>query len=224
MNLLIELSNDELDVEVISEAEYLQLDEGAQRAFRRVGNNISQYYRCTSGPKKGKLASDPSKCGQRKDPAKVRHGRRVAQKKGAVRVRKTIAKKKTTISKRVSKLNQTIRNRNTGRAPTRESFLDYIDTDVLLENVTILESQEERLINQLDSAIDLVENININLINSILVESDMNIQIHAIDHIDFNLIEDTTTLALQLKVSPLRSTESTIINLTKSSSTWVAAL
>jgi hypothetical protein len=232
MSLLDELSNEELDVDIISEEQFLELDEGAQRAFRRVGNNISQYYRCTSGPKKGKLASDPSKCGQRKDPAKVRHGRKVAQKKGAIRVRKTIAKKKTQVSKRVTQLNQTIRNRNrnTGtvkpkgaNSVKRESFLDYVNTDLVMEQYNILESQEGYLIDQIDAAIELIENITVEKVVSLLSESGYNTSMDTIQDIGFTIDEDTTTLKLSMVVSEGSGTPATI-KITKTHTGWKATV
>lgn len=152
MNLLTELNNDELNVHIISEEEYNQLDEGAQRTYRRVGNNITQYYRCTSGPKKGKLASDPSKCGQRKDPRRVRHGRQVAQRKGSIRVRKTQARKRTQISKRVTALNNVLRQRREQKEPTqtRESFTEYMNYATLLEFMLKQPSVQQALLAESD--------------------------------------------------------------------------
>jgi len=158
MSLITYLHNNSADVEIISDYEYNNLDEGAQRAFRRVANNITQYYRCTSGPKKGKLASDPSKCGQRKDPAKVRHGRRVAKQKGAIRVRKTIARKRTQVSKRVTKLNRVLKSRRAGgtRKPKKlgESFIEY-----LINGALINESKKHRTDDSIPTRQEIIDDV-----------------------------------------------------------------
>ena len=62
------------------------LSEAAIRQFKRFGTVITRQYRCTSGPKKGKIVASPSACGQRKDPRKVRHGKKVARMKKCLRI------------------------------------------------------------------------------------------------------------------------------------------
>lgn len=86
-------------------AELLELNEGATPSFKRDGSEIKRCYRCTSGPKKGKLVSDPKQCGKRKNPKKVRNGRKVAREKKGVRTRKTSITKRTTLSKLLKRLN-----------------------------------------------------------------------------------------------------------------------
>ena len=107
------------------------ITEAASPTYKRKGTAITRYYRCTSGPKKGKLASDPSKCGNRPDPKRVRHGRKVARTRGAIRVRKTQVSKKQQVSKRITQLNRMLRNRRTQNnrptAVTNESFLDFLN-------------------------------------------------------------------------------------------------
>lgn len=85
--------------------ELLDLNEGANPSFKRTGNEIKRCYRCTSGPKKGKLVADPKECGRRKNPKKVRNGRKVAREKKGVRLRKTSITKRTTLSKLLKRLN-----------------------------------------------------------------------------------------------------------------------
>lgn len=81
------------------------LDEGARRAYKRIGSQIKRVFRCTSGRKKGKLVSDPSICGKRKDPRKVRVGKRVARTKKGIRIRKSGITRKTAKSKVLRKMN-----------------------------------------------------------------------------------------------------------------------
>ena len=92
--------------EIVSEKEFLE--EGAQRAFKREGQKIKRYFRCTTGPKAGKLVSAASECVKRKNPKKVRLGRRIAKQKKGIRVMKTKIAKKKAISKVVTAMNKRI--------------------------------------------------------------------------------------------------------------------
>lgn len=85
------------------------LDESAIRQFKRVGQKLIKKFRCTSGPKNGKLVSSPQACGMRKDPAKVRRGRKVMRTKGNLIKRKSAIAKRKSKSKLVAKLNARIR-------------------------------------------------------------------------------------------------------------------
>lgn len=84
----------------------LGITEAAKRQFKRVGNQIVKRYRCLSGPKAGKLVSDPSKCAMRKDPKKVRQGRKVMRSKKGTIARKSQISKRKSISKMVTKMNK----------------------------------------------------------------------------------------------------------------------
>ena len=42
--------------------------EAVQRQFRRYGDKFLRQYRCTTGPKAGRLVSSPEACGKRKAP------------------------------------------------------------------------------------------------------------------------------------------------------------
>lgn len=82
------------------------LEEAAKRQFKRVGNEIKKRYRCVGGPKAGKLVSEPGKCATRKDPKKVRQGRKVMRsKKGTIKRKAGITKRKS-ISRLVAKMNR----------------------------------------------------------------------------------------------------------------------
>ena len=81
------------------------LTEAAIRQWKRMGSTIIKKYRCLGGVKAGKLVSDPAKCTTRKDPKKVRHGRKVMRMKKGVIGRKTKVAKKRSMSKLVKKMN-----------------------------------------------------------------------------------------------------------------------
>lgn len=82
------------------------LEEAARRQFKRMGNEIKKRYRCTAGPKKGKMVSEPNKCATRKDPRKVRQGRKLMRsKKGTIKRKAGITKRKS-ISRLVANMNK----------------------------------------------------------------------------------------------------------------------
>jgi len=85
--------------------------EAAVRAYKRTGTKIKRYFRCTSGRKQGKLVSKPQICALRKDPRKVRVGKRVARTKKGIRIRKSKVARRTAASKLTISMNQRISNR-----------------------------------------------------------------------------------------------------------------
>ena len=82
------------------------LSEAAIRQWKRTGKEVQQKYRCLSGNKKGKLVSNPSDCSKRKDPKKVRQGRKTMRSKKGIIGRKAKITKKTSMSKMVAKMNK----------------------------------------------------------------------------------------------------------------------
>ncbi len=82
------------------------LTEAAMRQFKLTNKRITRKYRCMAGPKKGRLVAKPSGCATRKDPAKVRHGRKVMRSKKGVIARKTKITKKKAMNKIVAKMNR----------------------------------------------------------------------------------------------------------------------
>lgn len=82
------------------------LTEAAVRQFKRYGNTLKRKYRCLSGPKKGKLVSHPGDCAQRKEPKKVRNGRKVMRSKKGIINRKSKVAKRKAMSRLVSKMNK----------------------------------------------------------------------------------------------------------------------
>lgn len=82
------------------------LAEASKRQWKRRGRELYKRYRCVSGPKKGKLVSEPSKCASRKDPKKVRQGRKVMRTKKNTIQRKSKISKRRQLSKMVTRMNQ----------------------------------------------------------------------------------------------------------------------
>lgn len=119
---IIKLDNLEEDCQMVevyyTDATGNILTEAAQRMFKLIGKKIVRKYRCMSGPKKGKPVSDPSKCATRKDPAKVRQGRKNMRRGKATRKRKAKITKKTAKSKLARKLNAGLKGVTGGSTPT----------------------------------------------------------------------------------------------------------
>lgn len=81
------------------------LSEAAVRQWKKSGQKMVKKYRCLSGPKKNRLVTNPGDCAQRKNPAKVRHGRKVMRTKKGVINRKSQISKRKSISQILQKLN-----------------------------------------------------------------------------------------------------------------------
>lgn len=79
------------------------------RQFKRYGNTFKRQFRCMSGPRKGRLVTDPMKCGMRKDPKQVRAGKKSARIRKGERVRKTKLTKRRAPSQRLQQLNKRLR-------------------------------------------------------------------------------------------------------------------
>lgn len=84
------------------------LTEAAIQAFKRTGQQIKRYYRCTSGDKAGRLVSSPKACAIRKSPQKVRHGMKVMRRKHGLIMQKSRITKKRALSKLVTNKNISI--------------------------------------------------------------------------------------------------------------------
>ncbi len=83
-----------------------EMTEAAVKQFKRVGNQVKRRYRCLSGPKRGKMVATPAACATRKDPKKVRHGRKVMRSKKGTIARKTKLTKRKQVSRMVAKMNR----------------------------------------------------------------------------------------------------------------------
>lgn len=82
------------------------ISESAIRQYKRVGNEIKRRFRCSDGPKRGKLVINASDCLKRKKPIRVRIGRKVMREKKKIIQHKGQATKKRAVSKLVKDLNK----------------------------------------------------------------------------------------------------------------------
>ncbi len=81
------------------------LDEAARRQWKKTKTGRVMKYRCTTGPKKGRLVSKPGGCATRKDPKRKRIGKKVMRSKKGIIARKSAISKRKGISKMLKKLN-----------------------------------------------------------------------------------------------------------------------
>ena len=117
--LLEEILYDAVCEDVYTDEDGNVLTEAAMRQFKRVGTAVKRQFRCTAGPKKGKIVASPQSCATRKDPRKVRHGRKVSRMRMGVRVRKTKMTKKKAISRMVTKMNRRLAGKPTAPKKTK---------------------------------------------------------------------------------------------------------
>lgn len=94
----------------VYDLEYNLIEEAAAtRQFKRYGDQFKRQFRCTSGPKKGRIVAKAANCGKRKDPLRVRIGKKSSRVKKGQRVRKTLRTKRKTLSKLLTRRNKTLR-------------------------------------------------------------------------------------------------------------------
>jgi len=85
----------EVDSEIESHPDHSAIAEGVSQIFRRQkGKKPTQGFRCTSGPRKGRIVAKPSTCFAKTDPVKSAKIRKKRQQKAA------IAGKKLAMTKR----------------------------------------------------------------------------------------------------------------------------
>ena len=83
------------DGRIVSHPDHSAITEGVSQILRRVkGKGIRQGFRCTSGPRKGRIVAKPSTCFMRRDPVK---GAKIAKKR---QLKAKQAGKKLAITKR----------------------------------------------------------------------------------------------------------------------------
>ena len=80
---------------IVEHSDHSAITEGVSQILRRVkGKGIRQGFRCTSGPRKGRIVAKPSTCFMRRDPVK---GAKIAKKR---QLKAKQAGKKLAITKR----------------------------------------------------------------------------------------------------------------------------
>ena len=83
------------------------LTEGAKIAWARVGNKVVKKYRCSSGPRQGRIVSSPSQCGKPIDIKKRLKLKQTKLAKGSRMARKSKrTKRRNPASLRIQRMNK----------------------------------------------------------------------------------------------------------------------
>ena len=84
-----------------------RLDEGPKIAWARVGNKVVRKYRCTDGPRQGRIVANPSQCHK---PINLKQGIRLKRtklaKKARIAVLTQLTKRRNPASLRVQRMNK----------------------------------------------------------------------------------------------------------------------
>lgn len=94
-------------IEEITDIDDFEMDLDEKKVWAKRGNKVVHKYRCTSGPRKGRVVASPSQCNAPKDMKKSRQMKKTRAQKGfrmARKARKT--KKHNPVSKRVRNMNK----------------------------------------------------------------------------------------------------------------------
>lgn len=121
---------DLIDLETFTDDEIT--NEAVVRQMRRYGNTTKLQYRCQDGDKEGRLVSKPSGCGIRKNPNRVRAGKRSSRIRKGERVRKSNMTKRKTLTKNLVRRNKIL------KGPTANTVLNkgVTDTPQSTSNIT----------------------------------------------------------------------------------------
>lgn len=84
-----------------------EIEESVKRIWARSGDKVVRKFRCTSGPKQGRIVSSASACGRAPDPKKRLQMKKTKASKGKRMARKAQrTKKRNPTSLRVQRLNK----------------------------------------------------------------------------------------------------------------------
>lgn len=100
---IVEVNEQEFERILNNDVEFLT--EAAKRAYKKDGTEIKRVFKCTSGPKKGRMVCNPLVCSIRKDPKRSKKAKISSRKNKSVRIRKSLMSKKQSISKLIRRLN-----------------------------------------------------------------------------------------------------------------------
>ena len=106
---LIDIANIEIyEIVYVDENDNI-LNEAAIRAFKRIDKKIVRKFRCISGKKKGKIVSSPGGCAKRKEPRRVRLGKKIARTRKGIRITKSKISNKKASHNLLVRLNKRFR-------------------------------------------------------------------------------------------------------------------
>ena len=84
----------------------ISIDEGATSIYGRKGNQSTRKYRCSSGPRKGRIVAKPATCNAPKNVKASNTLKKTRRSKGkTISIKSTRTKRTNPTSKRLTKLN-----------------------------------------------------------------------------------------------------------------------
>lgn len=96
--------------------DFYDIEEGATTIFGKTGKKMSRKYRCTSGPRKGRIVAKASTCTA---PLNVKKS---AKMKATRRTKKSIQAVRTARTKRTNPVSRRVAMTNKSRAKPRRSY------------------------------------------------------------------------------------------------------
>ena len=111
-----------IDGHIVEHEDHSAIAEGVSQILRRVaGKGLKTGFRCTSGPRKGRIVSKPSTCFMKRDPKKGAKIARKSQLKAKTAGKKlAVTKRSRPVSKRLKGVQ--LKTKRTGAIPKRKKF------------------------------------------------------------------------------------------------------
>ncbi len=111
-----------IDGHIVEHEDHSAIAEGVSQILRRVaGKGLKTGFRCTSGPRKGRIVSKPSTCFMKRDPkkgAKIARKRQLKAKTAGKKL--AVTKRSRPVSKRLKGVQ--LKTKRTGAIPKRKKF------------------------------------------------------------------------------------------------------
>ena len=111
-----------IDGHILEQEDHSAIAEGVSQILRRVaGKGLKTGFRCTSGPRKGRIVSKPSTCFMKRDPkkgAKIARKRQLKAKTAGKKL--AVTKRSRPVSKRLKGVQ--LKTKRTGAIPKRKKF------------------------------------------------------------------------------------------------------
>ena len=111
-----------IDGHIVEHSDHSAIAEGVSQILRRVaGKGLKTGFRCTSGPRKGRIVSKPSTCFAKRDPqkgAKIAKKRQLKAKQAGKKL--AVTKRSRAVSKRLKGVQ--LKTKRTGAIPKSKKF------------------------------------------------------------------------------------------------------
>ena len=129
-NRLTTIEPEVVDGKILEQPDHSAITEGVSQILRRVaGKGLKQGFRCTSGPRKGRIVAKPSTCFAKRDPMKgakikkkrMMKARQAGKKMGITKRSKGVSRRLKTVQTRRKTAHTKFSPRITSRKPLAKS-------------------------------------------------------------------------------------------------------